>query len=151
MTATDNPQTPTAETDESQTVVPPAADAALGDAGKRALATLRDEVKSLKAELKKYQAAEPAPDTERDAGEGDDSTSGSAMPADADAGQVATTDDDVKPTPPQFQGTADAGARRNPAAASQLSAQDLRLMSPRAIEQARREGRLRNLLGGNGR
>lgn len=40
---------------------------ALGDAGKRALAALRDEVKSLKAELKQYQAAEPAPDTERDA------------------------------------------------------------------------------------
>lgn len=136
--------------DEQQVTGPAAetADAQLGDAGKRALQALRQEVKDLRAELKKYQASESAEDAQRDAGDPADSTSESAMPADADARPVATTDADVKPTPPRFVGAVDSGPRLTPASARQLTADDLRSMSPRAIDQARREGRLRDLLSG---
>ncbi|MEU7314354.1 hypothetical protein [Streptomyces sp. NPDC007083] len=148
----DTTQSSAGESDETQPAgTPDASEDALGDAGKRAQAALRDEVKSLEAELKKYQASEPADDAARDASEGADSTSGSAMPTDGDAGQVATTAEDVKPIPPQFQGTADAGARRSPAAASQLTAADVNRMSPREISAALSAGRLRDLLSGNGR
>ncbi|WP_330247124.1 hypothetical protein OHA33_33080 [Streptomyces sp. NBC_00562] len=111
------------------------ADGQLGDAGKRALSALRDEIKALKAQLK---AQEPV-DAERDASESD-----SASDAARDAGTVEPT-----PQKPRFQGTGDGGAYRQAADAnSQLTKDDLRRMSPAAIETARRNGRLRDLLSG---
>lgn len=51
--------------------------------------------------------------------------------------------------PPRFQGTADSGAAgRTPRLQDQLSAQDLKTMTPEAIEAARVQGRLDDLLKG---
>ncbi|WP_434795182.1 hypothetical protein WN979_14455 [Streptomyces albidoflavus] len=126
---------------------------ALGDAGKRALQALRQEVKDLRAELKTYQASEPAPDAARDAGEEGNSTSESTRDAapTSDDTAGATPAEDVQPTRPTFQGTADGGARGTPPGPRQLSAADLRSMTPRQIEEARRAGRLRDCLSGNTR
>ncbi|MGW7712699.1 hypothetical protein ACWGKK_00085 [Streptomyces chartreusis] len=117
------------------------ADGQLGESGERTLKKLREEIKALKAELA----------ASRDAGASESLPSDGSrdVASDADAGQVATTGNDVKPTPPKFQGTADGGARGLPAnVARQLSRADLRGMSAKQIDSARRNGQLRNLLGG---
>lgn len=49
---------------------------------------------------------------------------------------------------PRFQGTGDGGAARKASGPSQLSRQDLKTMTPEAIVKAKREGRLKDLLGG---
>ncbi|GAA3804487.1 hypothetical protein [Streptomyces chiangmaiensis] len=150
MTTEDTTQTSAEPSDGTPAADNPADPGdALGDAGKRALAALRSENKELKARLK---ALEDTSAAERDASEETASTSGSTRDAapTSDEGTAATADD-VKPTPPRFQGTADGGARMGTAPARQLTADDLRSMSPRAIDQARREGRLRDILRGNGR
>ncbi|MGW6895774.1 hypothetical protein ACWGF2_03750 [Streptomyces sp. NPDC054919] len=113
------------------------ADGQLGDAGKRALSALRDEIKALKAQIK----AQDSTDEQRDAGSADDSTS--------DGARDAVT---VEPTPqrPRFEGTGDGGAVRQAVVVNpQLSRGDLTGMSPAAIEKARQNGQLRNLLRGN--
>ncbi|MFF3356642.1 hypothetical protein ACFYWN_29245 [Streptomyces sp. NPDC002917] len=112
------------------------ADGQLGDAGKRALSALRDEIKALKAQIK----AQDSTDEQRDA----DSADGSPSDGARDAVTVEPT-----PQPPRFQGTGDGGAYRQAADAnSQLTKDDLSHMSPAAIETARRSGRLRDLLSG---
>lgn len=50
-------------------------------------------------------------------------------------------------TAKRFQGSADGGARKEPAKPSQLSREDLKGMSPEAINSARAAGRLNDLLG----
>lgn len=149
MTTDELPQTPAEVPDGAQPAdATDAQDDGLGDGGKRALAALRSEVKELKAQLKN-QASSPSGEGERDAADAAGTPSEGAMPADADAGQVTTTAEDVKPTPPRFQGTADGGATRGtPAGARQLTADDLRSMGPRAVDKARRAGQLRDLLSG---
>lgn len=47
----------------------------------------------------------------------------------------------------RFQGTADGGARNDAAKVTQLTRSDLRTMSPDAINAARKEGRLNDLMG----
>jgi hypothetical protein len=142
----------------------------LGDAGKKALQSLRAEVKELRGKLKAFES--PA-DAERDASESGDSPSDGASDSasDVDGERVATTADDVKPTgrmnraeyealsPEEraavprsskpFQGTGDGGARKAVAYNPQLTKEDLNRMSPAAIEKARRKGQLRNLLRGD--
>jgi hypothetical protein len=49
---------------------------------------------------------------------------------------------------PRFQGTGDGGAARKASGPSQLTRQDLKSMSPEAIVKAKREGRLKTVLGG---
>ncbi|MFE7776555.1 hypothetical protein ACFU5O_22245 [Streptomyces sp. NPDC057445] len=117
-----------AQTDES----------ALGDAGKKALQALRAEVKELKAKLKAQESA----DAERDASDDADSST-------SDTGDPVTVE--PTPKPRRFQGTADGGAanRGSSTAGRQLSKDDLRSMSPAAIDKARRAGQLRDLLRGN--
>lgn len=63
--------------------------------------------------------------------------------------EALTADDtpDDPPAPPRFQDTGDGGARRGTAGAGQVTEYELRRMSPREIDAARREGRLRDLLG----
>lgn len=122
--------------ESTDTATPEPEDAQLGDAGKRALSALRDEIKALKAQIK---AQEPA-DAARDASDGDSTSD--------DARDAVT----VEPTPqrPRFEGTGDGGAYRRAAEANpQLTKDDLSRMSPAAIEKARRAGQLRNLLRGN--
>ncbi|MFG2739156.1 hypothetical protein ACGFY0_03670 [Streptomyces chartreusis] len=117
------------------------ADGQLGESGEKTLRKLREEIKALKAELA----------ATRDAGaeSGLPSDGSRGVASDADAGQVATTGNDVKPKRPRFQGTADGGARMNPApAARQLSRADLRGLSAKQIDAARRNGQLRNLMSG---
>ncbi|MFF0398277.1 hypothetical protein ACFYSJ_21285 [Streptomyces sp. NPDC005248] len=112
------------------------ADGQLGDAGKRALSALRDEIKALKAQIK---ATETPADAERDASESAETPSDGARDATAD----------VTPRKPLFQGTADGGAMRAaPDAKPQLTADDLQRMKPKQIEAARRNGQLRTLLSG---
>jgi len=48
---------------------------------------------------------------------------------------------------PRFEGGADGGARKGSSGPAQLTEQDLKRMSPEAIEKARIEGRLNDLLG----
>lgn len=127
---------------------------ALGDAGKRALQALRQEVKDLRAELKRYKASEPTDDGERDAADADGSTSESTRDAapTSDASPSATEGNDVEPTTsqrPRFQGTGDGGAfGRSAGGFRQLTRDDLKRMSPAAIDRARRNGQLRDLLSG---
>jgi hypothetical protein len=124
--STDAPAAPETLTDES----------ALGDAGKRALAALRSENKELKAKLKAFES--PAEITR-------DANSSAEAPSDGTRDAVG----DVKPTQPRFQGTADGGARGNPApVARQLSRADLSGMSAKQIDAARRNGQLRDLMSG---
>jgi hypothetical protein len=121
--------------ESTDTATPDPVDGQLGDAGKKALQALRAEVKELKAQLKAQDA---------DAGTGDPTGDSST----SDDARDAVT---VEPTPqkPRFQGTGDGGALRKAVAANpQLSKDDLRRMSPAAIETARRNGQLRNLLSG---
>ncbi|MFE7159152.1 hypothetical protein [Streptomyces sp. NPDC057636] len=154
MTVEDTTQTSAEPADgHASADTPDAPEDALGEGGKRALAALRDEVKSLKAELKKYQAPEPASDAERDASEEASSTSESTRDAAPTSDEdPAATADDVKPARPQFQGTGDGGATRGTLAfARQLTESDLRSMTPRQIERARKAGQLRDLLRGNSR
>ncbi|MFJ8597267.1 hypothetical protein ACIREM_00810 [Streptomyces shenzhenensis] len=109
---------------------------ALGDAGKRALAALRSEVKELKAKLKASESNDV--DTR-------DAVSAGGSPSEGTRDAVG---DESKT--PRFQGTADGGARgKSPETARQLSRDDLSSMSPRAIETARRKGQLRDLLRGS--
>lgn len=125
-----------------------AVDGQLGEAGERTLKKLRDENKELRRQLKAFE--NPA-DAERDASESGDSPSDGASDsaADADGSHVATTDADVKPTPPRFQGTGDGGAARNSVKLDpQLSRADLSRMTPKQIEAARQKGQLRNLMSG---
>ncbi|MEV6989128.1 hypothetical protein AB0N87_07775 [Streptomyces sp. NPDC093228] len=134
----DNTQTSEEPLDGAATTEPadPAEDA-LGDAGKRALAALRSEIKELKAQIKAQEADD---DATRDAGDDDGAPSEGTRDAAAD-----------EPTPqrPRFEGTADGGAMRTPSRyARQLSRDELTGMSPAAIEKARRNGQLRNLLSG---
>lgn len=150
------PETPTetsaAEPDAVQAVGRPDPEDALGDAGKRALQALRQEIKELRAKLKHYeQASDDASAARRDASGEAESTSGSATPTDVDSSPSATEGTDVKPEPPRFQGTGDGGARKAAVYARQLTADDLKSMTPRQIDQARREGRLRDLLSGEHR
>lgn len=141
----------TAEAHSDETASTPAdtGDGQLGEAGERTLRKLREEIKGLKAQLK---AHEPASESERDATSAgtapSDGASDSATDADSDAS--ATPAENVKPIPPRFMGTADNGARQAPAHARQLTRNDLVHMSPRAIETARRNGQLRDLLKGQG-
>ncbi|WP_030971739.1 hypothetical protein [Streptomyces sp. NRRL S-1824] len=133
----DNAQTSEVTPDGAETTdtaTPGPEDAQLGDAGKKALQALRAEVKELKAKLK---AQDPA-DAERDAS--DDS------PTSDDARDAVTVE--PTPQPPRFQGTGDGGARTASQANPQLTRDDLSRMSPAAIEKARRNGQLRNLLSG---
>lgn len=51
-------------------------------------------------------------------------------------------------TAKRFQGTGDGGAARKASRPKQLSRQDLKSMSPEAIEQARIDGKLDDLMGG---
>lgn len=135
------------ETTAEETPAAEPVDEQLGDAGKRALAALRSENKELKARLKALEGADAG--TGDPAGDSDspsDGTSDSATDADSDASAMPA--DNVKPTPLRFQGTADNGARTPPAHLRQLSRSDLVGMSPRAIEAARRNGQLRDLLSG---
>lgn len=159
--------------ESTDTATPEPVDGQLGDAGKKALQALRAEVKELRGKLKAFES--PA-DAERDASESGDSPSDGASDsaADADGSHVATTDADVKPTGrmtlndykalspderaaipqerrPFFQGTVETGSYgRKPVAANpQLTKEDLSSMSPRAIDKARRNGQLRNLLRGD--
>ncbi|QDH92110.1 head scaffolding protein [Streptomyces phage Dubu] len=75
---------------------------------------------------------------------------------DVDAEELADAIEDLltrKPylaatTRPRFQGTGDGGAARKASGPSQLSRQDLKSMSPEAIVKAKREGRLKDVLGG---
>jgi hypothetical protein len=73
-----------------------------------------------------------------------------------DTGEVAEAIDDLiksKPylaaaTAKRFQGTGDGGAARKAGRPKQLSQQDLKTMSPEAIDAARVDGRLDDLMGG---
>lgn len=49
---------------------------------------------------------------------------------------------------PRFQGTGDGGAARKASRPKQLTEQDLKTMSPEAIDKAHKEGRFDDLLGG---
>jgi hypothetical protein len=127
--------------ESTDTATPEHVDGQLGDAGKKALQALRAEVKELKAQLK----AQGSTDEQRDADSAEDSTS--------DDARDAVT---VEPTPqkPRFQGTGSGGPQgmhfgfnKSPGG-GQLTEEHLRRMSPRAIETARRNGQLRNLLSG---
>src|SRR5687767_1109164 len=106
MSAQSTEQTSETVSDGVQITEPaePIADAQLGDAGKRALAALRTENKALKAQLK---AIENPADAERDASEGAEPPSDGASDSatDVDGSHVATTGENVKPTPLRFQGT----------------------------------------------
>ncbi|WP_431950483.1 hypothetical protein [Actinacidiphila sp. bgisy167] len=123
-------------------------DAALGDAGKRALAALRSEVKELKAKLK---AMEPNSEGARDAAPAEDSTSentSDSVPG-ADNDASATPVDTSQPKAPQFAGPVHEGDSHNlTGMRRQLGNDDLRGMSPAAIEAARKAGQLRDLLSG---
>ncbi|MER5687427.1 hypothetical protein [Streptomyces sp. NPDC002205] len=122
--------------ESTDTATPEPEDAQLGDAGKRALSALRDEIKALKAQIK----AKESTDEQRDADSADGSTS--------DDARDAVT---VEPTPqrPRFQGTGDGGSYgRTLKFDPQLTRGDLKGMSPAAIEKARKNGQLRNLLSG---
>jgi hypothetical protein len=73
---------------------------------------------------------------------------------DVDAAAIAAAVDDLIKNKPsfaaqskRFQGAADAGARNDAAKPTQLSQADLASMSPDAVNKARREGRLDDLLG----
>jgi hypothetical protein len=73
-----------------------------------------------------------------------------------DSEEVADAIDDLiksKPylaaaTAKRFQGTGDGGAARKASRPKQLSQQDLKTMTPEAIDQARIDGRLDDLMGG---
>ena len=73
-----------------------------------------------------------------------------------DSEEIAEAIDDLiksKPylaaaTAKRFQGTGDGGAARTASRPKQLTRQDLKSMSPEAIEKARIDGRLDDLMGG---
>lgn len=75
---------------------------------------------------------------------------------DVDASEISDAIEDLltrKPylaasSRPRFEGTADGGAARTPSGPAQLTRQDLDGMSPEAIVQAKREGRLKDILSG---
>ncbi|MFC8263250.1 hypothetical protein ACFUNF_37995 [Streptomyces sp. NPDC057291] len=119
----------------TDTATPEPADELLGDAGKKALQALRAEVKELKARIKATEST----DEQRDADSADDSTSDGTR----DAVTVEPT-----PQPPRFQGTGDGGFMSAPKFDPQLTRDDLGRMSLAAIEKARRNGQLRDLLRG---
>jgi hypothetical protein len=122
--------------ESTDTATPEPVDGQLGDAGKKALQALRAEVKELKAQLKAQDA---------DAGTGDPTGD---SPTSDDARDAVTVEPNSQK--PRFQGTGDGGAARKAVAANpQLTKDDLNRMSPAAIEKARRNGQLRNLLSGN--
>lgn len=118
----------------------------LGDAGKRALDALRSENKELKSRIK---ALESANDDQRDAESSNAAPSEGTRDAasDVDGERVATTAENV--TPPRFQGTGDGGARTSATYKPQLSRADLSGMSPAQINEARKNGQLRDLMRGS--
>lgn len=136
--------------DAVQADVPAPADSAtgeaeLGDAGKRALAALRAEVKELRAELKKAKSADSEGQRDAAPAEGDTSEGRDAA-EDADSDASATP---VATVRPHFEGTADNGAfGRSAPSAGQLSRDELKRMSPRQIADALRAGRLTDILKG---
>lgn len=191
----------TAETTETESA--PEGSEALGDAGKKALDSMksrwkteRDARRKLEEELEALRAPESTGTTDqpdaaeikrqatRDANAKANArilrseikaaaTGKLADPSDAlalldlsafevdangdvDADEISEAIEDLltrKPhlaatTRPRFQGTGDGGAARKASGPSQLSRQDLKTMSPEAIVKAKREGRLKDLLGG---
>jgi hypothetical protein len=157
--------------ESTDTATPETVDGQLGDAGKKALQALRAEVKELRSKLKAFES--PA-DAARDASESGDSPSDGASESasDVDGERVATTADDVKPTGrmslneykdlspderaaipqerrPRFMGTGEGGAYNpRPSKDRQLTKHELSGMPSWAIEKARRNGQLRDLLSG---
>lgn len=191
----------TPETDAESTDVNPEGAEALGDAGKKALDSMkarykseRDARKALEARIAELEAPAPtdAPDAEtirREAAR-EATTKANARilkseikaaaagklsdPADAfrfldvasfdidengdvDADEIADAIQELitnKPylaaaKAPMFQGTGDGGAARKASGPAQLSRSDLDGMTDAQINQARKEGRLKNLLSGN--
>lgn len=121
---------------------------ALGDAGKRALAALRAEVKELRAQLKEQASESEENGTGDPAGSGDSTSMERDAPSAETEGEHDAAESVGEPQPPRFQGGADGGTRA-PIKSGQITGAELRQMTPREIEKARREGRLRDLLTGN--
>lgn len=131
--------------DEAETVLRKAEQTALAKANTR---ILRAEVKAAAA----GRLADPADAykfLDLDQFEVDDD-------GNVDSDEVADAIDDLiksKPylaaaTAKRFQGTGDGGAARKASRPKQLTKQDLKTMTPEAIDQARIDGRLDDLMGG---
>ena len=105
----------------------------LGDPGKKALAAMKAQLReerearrALEARLAELEKPEPTPSLKEQLRE--------------------LLAEDPSLLRPHF-GDADQGAARQPSGPTQLTAEDIKGMTPAQLNQARREGRLDNLLG----
>lgn len=105
----------------------------LGDPGKKALAAMKQQLReerearrALEARLAELEKPEPTPSLKEQLRE--------------------LLAEDPSLLRPHF-GDADQGAARQPSGTTQLTAEDIKGMTPAQLNQARREGRLDSLLG----